>query len=49
VYLNPELRWLFLDAQQVYVAAHIFSGGEDTLGGFFHDNTGIMLGWRARL
>ena len=49
VYLNPELRWLFLDAQQFYIAAHVFRGSEDTLGGFFHDNTGIMLGWRARL
>lgn len=49
VYLNPELRFLFLDAQQFYVAAHIFSGGDDTLGGFLHDNTGITLGWRARL
>ena len=49
VYLNPELRWLFLDAQQVYIAAHVFRGSEDTLGGFFHDNTAITLGWRARL
>ncbi len=49
VYVNPELRWLFLDAQQVYIAAHVFRGAEDTLGGFFHDNTAIMLGWRARL
>jgi hypothetical protein len=49
VYINPELRFLFLDAQQFYVAAHVFRGADDTLGGFLHDNTGITLGWRARL
>jgi hypothetical protein len=49
VYVNPELRYLFLDAQQFYIAAHVFRGSEDTLGGFFHDNTGITLGWRAKL
>jgi len=49
VYFNPELRYLFLDAQQFYIAAHVFRGADDTLGGFFHDNTGIMLGWRAKL
>lgn len=49
VYVNPELRFLFLDSQQFYVAAHVFRGSDDTLGGFFHDNSGVTLGWRARL
>jgi hypothetical protein len=49
VYVNPELRFLLLDTHQFYIAAHLFRGSEDTLGGFFHDNTGIMLGWRAKL
>jgi hypothetical protein len=49
VYINPELRFLFLDAQQFYVAAHVFRGSDDTLGGFFHDNSGVTLGWRAKL
>ncbi len=49
VYLNPELRYVYREPHQFYLAAHIFRGAQDTLGGFFHDNTGITLGWRSRL
>ncbi len=49
VYVNPELRYVFAEPHQFYIAAHIFRGTQDTLGGFFHDNTGITLGWRSKL
>lgn len=49
VYLNPELRYVYREPHQLYLAIHVFRGADDTLGGFFHDNTGITLGWRSRL
>lgn len=48
VYFNPRLTYLGLDQHEFYLAAHVFSGGARTLGGFYADKDVIELGWRAR-
>lgn len=48
VYINPKLTFLGIDQHEFYLAGHVFSGAEKTLGGFYKDKDLIELGWRAR-
>jgi len=48
LYLNPRLSYLGFDQQEFYVAAHVFSGAPNTLGGFYKKNDALMFGWQAK-
>lgn len=48
VYLNPRLSYVGIDQQEIFVAAHLFSGAENTLGGYFKRNDMVMLGWSGK-
>ncbi|GAA6143122.1 hypothetical protein [Hydrogenophaga sp. 5NK40-0174] len=47
-YLNPQLTYKGIDQHEFYLGAHLFSGDEDTMGGFYRDNDMVTVGWRAR-
>jgi len=48
VYLNPRLTYTGIDQHELFVAAHVFSGSAQTLGGYYRDNDSVMLGWQAK-
>lgn len=48
VYINPKLTFLGIDQHQFFLAAHIFSGADKTLGGYYKDKDLIELGWIAK-
>ena len=47
-YLNPRLTYTGIDQHELFVAAHLFSGADNTLGGFYRRNDALMLGWQAK-
>lgn len=47
-YFNPQLTYTGVDQQEIYLAAHLFSGADNTLGGFYRRNDTIMVGWRGK-
>ena len=46
VYLNPKLSYTGYDNHELYVEAHVFDGDAITTGGYFEDNTQLMVGWK---
>lgn len=48
VYVNPKLSYLGIGQHEIFLAAHLFSGSAETLGGFYRRNDSVMLGWLAR-
>lgn len=46
-YLNPRLTYTGIDQHEIFVAAHLFSGAEQTLGGFYERNDSVSVGWQA--
>jgi len=48
VYFNPRLAYLGIDRHELFVAAHVFSGTEKSLGGYYKDKDLIELGWQAK-
>lgn len=46
-YLNPEVTFLGWEPHEIYLGAHYFDGDDQSLGGFYQDNSVITLGWRA--
>lgn len=48
LYLNPKLTYLGIEQQEFFIAAHVFSGADKTLGGYYKDNDLIELGWRIK-
>ncbi|MDP1703698.1 MAG: hypothetical protein Q8L42_03210 [Sulfurimicrobium sp.] len=48
LYLNPKLSYLGIEQQEIYVAAHLFSGASQTLGGYYNRNDLLVLGWQAK-
>lgn len=48
VYLNPRIAYLGMDRHEFFLAAHVFSGEDKTVGGFYEGKDLIELGWRAR-
>jgi hypothetical protein len=48
VYLNPKLTYLGIEKHELFIAAHIFDGSEQTLGGFHKDHDMISVGWQAK-
>jgi hypothetical protein len=48
LYLNPKLTYTGIDQHELFVAAHLFSGAEQTLGGYYDRSDAVMVGWQAR-
>lgn len=48
LYLNPRIAYVGFDQHELFLAGHVFSGSERTLGGYYRDNDMLMAGWRAR-
>lgn len=48
VYLNPRLSYTGIDQQEIYLALHLFSGADNTLGGFFRRNDSVVVGWQGK-
>lgn len=48
VYLNPKLSYTGFDQHEIFLAAHVFSGSSQTLGGYAKHNDLIVLGWQAK-
>lgn len=48
LYLNPKLSYLGIDQHEIFVAAHLFSGATQTLGGYYKQNDIALLGWQAK-
>lgn len=47
-YWNPKLAWLGIDGHEFHVAAHLYSGDAQTLGGHYRRNDLLSLGWQAK-
>ncbi len=47
-YLNPEIAWLGTPPHRITLAAHLFGGAEQTVGGYYARNDLITLGWEVR-
>lgn len=48
VYINPRLAYTGIDQHELFVAAHLFGGSPETLGGYYRDNDAVMVGWQAK-
>ncbi len=48
LYLNPKLVYTGIDQHEIYLTAHLFSGSEQTIGGYARRDDLIMLGWQAK-
>lgn len=47
-YLNPKLAYTGIDQHEIFLAAHLFSGTEQALGGYAKHDDLIVLGWQAK-
>ena len=47
-YVSPRITYLGFDAQEIYLAAHFFSGENQGIGGFHRDHDLVTLGWQVR-
>lgn len=47
-YLNPRLTYTAIDQHELFVAAHLFGGADNTLGGYYRRNDALTLGWQAK-
>ncbi len=48
LYINPRLSYTGIDRQEIYLAAHLFSGTANTLGGFYRRNDSVVVGWQGK-
>ena len=47
-YITPKIAYIGIDQHEFFLAAHVFSGSEKTLGGYYEDGDLILLGWQAK-
>lgn len=47
-YVNPRLTYTGIDQHELFVAAHLFGGASNTLGGFYRRNDAVSVGWQAK-
>lgn len=47
VYVNPEVAYTAIPAQEFYLGAHYYEGTDRTAGDYFRDNRLIVAGWRG--
>ena len=48
IYLSPEISYLGWEPFEFYSAIHYLDGDDNTLGGFYKENTMITFGWRGK-
>lgn len=48
IYISPEIAYLGWEPFEVYSAVHYLEGSEQSLGGFYQENTMFTIGWRGR-
>ena len=48
IYISPEISYLGWEPFEVYSAVHYLDGNEQSLGGFYQENSMITIGWRGR-
>ena len=48
IYVSPEISYLGWEPFEVYSAVHYLDGNEQSLGGFYQENSMITIGWRGR-
>jgi len=48
IYISPEVSYLGMEPFEIYSAVHYLDGNEQSLGGFYQDNSMITIGWRGR-
>lgn len=48
VYISPEISYLGWEPFEIYTAVHYLDGSEQSMGGFYKDNSMINFGWRGR-
>lgn len=47
-YLNPQIAYLGVDAQELYAEVYWFDGAREAPIGYFRHNDFVMLGWRIQ-
>lgn len=47
IYINPEVTFIAWEPHELYLAAHVFSGTDETTGGYYEANDMLTLGWRS--
>ena len=47
IYFNPEIAFIGWEPHKIYAAWHYFSGDDETVGGYWEDDSILTLGWRA--
>ena len=47
IYINPEISFIEWEPHEIYASWHYFNGDEDTIGGYWEDNSQLTLGWRS--
>lgn len=48
IYLNPKLAYTGIDQHEIFLTAHLFSGSEQTIGGYARRDDLVLLGWQAK-
>jgi len=48
IYVSPEISYLGWEPFEIYSAVHYLDGNEQSLGGFYQENSMITIGWRGR-
>ena len=48
IYINPEVSFVGWEPHEIYAGLHYFNGEEDTIGGYWENNSLLTLGWRSQ-
>lgn len=48
IYINPEISFVGWEPHEIYAGLHYFNGEEDTIGGYWENNSLLTLGWRSQ-
>jgi len=48
IYINPEISFIGWEPHELYAGLHYFNGEEDTIGGYWENNSLLTVGWRSQ-
>lgn len=48
IYINPEISFIGWEPHELYAGLHYFNGEEDTISGYWENNSLLTLGWRSQ-
>ena len=48
VYISPEVAYLGWEPFEIYTAVHYLDGDDNTIGGFYQNNSMVTIGWRGQ-